>query len=695
MLKVQIAVAATLLVVLPAAAAAQEPPAQASEAEGVISYTPADFAAARPNTALDMLNRLPGFSVDGGENVRGFAGAAGNVLVDGQRPTTKSDNVFNILSRIPIGQVARVDVIRGGAPGIDMQGRTIVANVITSRTDAFQQVVSVGGFVFTETGKALPELNYEATRRSGEHELSFQLNRGAQFDDSQGDATRTTVNLLTGDTLVEDSFNEADGAFHSGRLNYKGPLLGGVFSANGLLTASDWKNESRFFSASTDETFINRSSDNGGEIGLNYRRPLASRLELELIGLSKLTIGDSYSTGLANGSSSIFLSDSEAGESIGRTVLHYEHSPNLSFEGGGEVAFNYREQTIALTVDDTAIPLPASDVRVEELRGEAFVQSTWRINPQYSLEAGLRVEQSTISQSGDTALERTFTYPKPRLLATWAPRESDQFRFRVEREVGQLNFRQFASNVNLNTTVLSAGNAELKPDQTWAYEVAYERRFWDNGAVVLTYRHEDIADVADTAPFLILVDANGDGVPDDADLDGLPDEQLVSGPGNIGDGENDVFALNLTLPLKRLGVEGGEFKIAGTYQYGQVMDPLTGDMRRISNDRPYRVNLSYRHDLPARHLTFSGTWFTGWSQRYYLLNEYEIDELRNYWEASVEYKPTPGFTLSVGVDNMVPYTFKMERHIFDGPRDTGSEAFIRTERRESQVILNGRLRWAF
>ena len=82
--------ASILAVVLATPGFAQEATAPlaetAAEQQGVISYTPADFAAARPNTALDMINRLPGFAFDGGDSVRGFAGAAGNVLIDGQRP---------------------------------------------------------------------------------------------------------------------------------------------------------------------------------------------------------------------------------------------------------------------------------------------------------------------------------------------------------------------------------------------------------------------------------------------------------------------------------------------------------------------------------------------------------------------------------------------------------------------------------
>src|SRR5688500_13475011 len=50
---------------------------------GVIRYDPSFFAAFNPNTAGDMVLRLPGFALDTGAEVRGFAGAAGNVLIDG------------------------------------------------------------------------------------------------------------------------------------------------------------------------------------------------------------------------------------------------------------------------------------------------------------------------------------------------------------------------------------------------------------------------------------------------------------------------------------------------------------------------------------------------------------------------------------------------------------------------------------
>lgn len=682
-----------LLVAIGAPCAAQEP-GGAADRQGVIAYTPADFAASRPNTALDMINRLPGFTLDGGDQVRGFAGAAGNVLIDGQRPTSKSERLTDTLARIPIGQVERIDIVRGGAAGIDMQGRTVIANVIRRKTDAFQQAATLTGFVFTGTGHTLPGWSYEATRRSGDHQVDFALSRGVSYDDSVGRGTRTTVDAATGKvTLLQRSFTEADGVPYTARGGYKGPLAGGVFSANGQIGTDEFKDEEHFFSATTDERFMSRSANDKGEIGLNYKRPLARKFEVEVLGLSRLAEGSSVSTGDVNGSSSRFEANSTSGETIGRGILRYTASPTLSFEGGGEGAYNFRKQQVALTQNGLPVALPASDVKVEETRGEGFLQGTWRPSAKFQLEAGVRVEQSTITETGDTPLERSFTYPKPRILATWSPTKNDQFRFRVEREVGQLDFEDFISNADLNSGVLNAGNAELRPDKRWVYEIALEKRFWSTGAVVLTLRHEDIADVVDRLPFLVAVDANGDGVPDDANMDGAPDRQLVSGVGNIGDGTNDALLLNLTVPLGKLGIKGGEFKVNAEFQSGHVHDPETSERRNISGQRPNDVHVSYRQDLPEWNLSYGFNWYPGWSERRYLLEEVDALDLHQFWGSFVEYKPTPGFTLRAEINNFDPYRLTIQRRIFNERRRTGGIATIETETRKSQVIGMLRARW--
>lgn len=664
---------------------AEAPPA-ADAQQGVIVFTPADFAASRPNTAVDLLNRLPGFTLDTGETVRGFAGAAGNVLVDGQRPTIKTESLTDYLARITIGQIERVELIRGGAPGIDMQGRSVIANIVRKSADSFTQIAELSDVLYTGNGHNLPAWKYQATRIANGRQYEIQLSRGLNYDDSPGGPDRRTTRYFDGTpTLVEKEDSEGDGAVHTARVGYKGPLFGGKLTLSALGSQDDFKDESQFFSPTTAARYSSRGSNDRGEISANYTRDLTSKLSVETLALSKLARGEGRDIGRDSGGDQLFTVNAEAGESIARGVLRYAWSPKLALEGGGEVAFNYREQSIGLTINGAPVALPAAHVRVEETRGEGFVQATWRPLKKWSFEAGVRTETSTISQSGDTTLERSFVYPKPRFLATWSPTENDQIRFRVEREVGQLDFRQFVSNVSLNSGVLTAGNADLEPDKRIIYEAAFEKRFWKTGAAVLTLRHEDVTDVADQKPFTVLVDDNGDGVPDDANLDGVPDTRLVAGPGNIGDGTNDTLLFNLTLPLDGIGIKGGELKFDTQWTRSEVTDPLTRTARRFSDQRPDSIQIDYRQDLPAWKLSYGFGWFDGWSERTFRLREIDHRHLDKFVTSFVEYKPTPRLTLRGEINNAPPYTFFIERQVYDGPRNTGNLTFIETEQRNSQV----------
>jgi hypothetical protein len=85
--------------VLAQAAAAAVPAAVPVQPQGVISYPASFFADKQVANAYEMLNRIPGFSLDTGDSVRGFEGAAGNVLIDGQRPTSWSASTSSAAAR--------------------------------------------------------------------------------------------------------------------------------------------------------------------------------------------------------------------------------------------------------------------------------------------------------------------------------------------------------------------------------------------------------------------------------------------------------------------------------------------------------------------------------------------------------------------------------------------------------------------
>src|ERR1043166_140167 len=222
-----------------AAAQAQPAPADAPQS-GVLVYPASYFADARPNTAYDMISRLPGFTFDDGNSARGFAGTAGNVLIDGQRPTSKSDDLQSILLRIPASDVERIELIRGGAPGIDMQGRTVLANVIRKKVDSTKIVADVSDNLFLGDHHTIPSASVQFTQHSGDSTYEGSLTRIANYDDSVGKGFHKVPDGAPADVLHPAP--RPTGKGFGGQLTGAAtvPLFGGQFKANLSLLASNW-----------------------------------------------------------------------------------------------------------------------------------------------------------------------------------------------------------------------------------------------------------------------------------------------------------------------------------------------------------------------------------------------------------------------------------------------------------------------
>lgn len=666
----------TLAAAAPDAAAVAPPPVL----EGAIPYPAAFFASASPATAMDMIERLPGFAFDGGSGVRGFGGAAGNVLIDGERPTSKTDDLESILKRIPASQVERVDLIRGGAPGIDMQGKTVIANVVRKKGTATTGVfVVVNGFIYD--GRQEPGIRFEGTRRTDDTLLEGSLVVASYLDDGSGDGPYSLRDATTGNLIEKAKLNtEGDGTQAVATGAYAFPLAGGRFRANARVM------NDRFFYGERDN-FIpgpafatDRESDDKwqGELGADWTREMGPRTRFHGLFLQQWKTED-YAADFIQAPDAISFSNSrKIGESVGRATLNFTLSDSLSFETGAEGAFNWLESETSLIVNGGAINLPAANVRVEETRGEVFGTATWKPGSRLTIETGLRFEASKISSSGDVVLEKTLQFAKPRLLVTWSPNDKDQVRLRVEREVGQLDFGQFVASSSLNTGVITAGNPDLDPQQNWVYELAYERRFWDTGSVTFMLRHFDFTDVIDSMPIY----PSGGGAP-------------FAAPGNIGDGFRDAALVNFTLPLDRLGLKGAQLKGDASIRRSEVTDPTTGDIRRISGEHPTDWDLTYTQDVPSLHLNWGINAYGGWRERYYRFDQIETVKLRTFVAPFVEWKPRPDLMLRLELQNITSRDLAKYQFNYPGPRNTNAFDSIGSRRYENGPIVYVKLRKTF
>ena len=365
-----------------------------------------------------------------------------------------------------------------------------------------------------------------------------------------------------------------------------------------------------------------------------------------------------------------FESVGENSETILRALVRNERSSSLTFEVGAEMAYNMLDVSQAYSVGGVAVPLPSASVKVEETRGEAFSKATWRLRPNLTLEGGLRLEASTISQSGDANLEKSFFYAKPRLLATWTPMPNNQLRFRFERELGQLDFGDFAASAELSEDNVYGGNVDLEPEQRWISELTYERRFLGDGIVSVGYRHDEIIGVIDRLPL-----PNG-----------------LSATGNIGDGTLDQLAVNLVLPLSKVGFSGGKFGFRNTWNSARVTDPTTFEERRISGVRASQAVISVSQDIASWKTNWSIAWLPRLGQGSYDPDQTFIWRGSDYWELAAEYKPTA--TLSIRAQLNLWDDFNTRRTVYAN-RTTRPVAYVEERFIDPRTFFQVRLRKTF
>ncbi|WP_298163233.1 TonB-dependent siderophore receptor [Brevundimonas sp.] len=658
---------------------ASSPPATAEGVSGVMSYEAGFFANASPTTALDMIARVPGFTmIETEEDVRGLSGATGNVLIDGQLPAAKSVSLRNFLQRIPADTVERIDLIRGGAPGIDMQGQAVVVNVIriggaysTAAMQASAKVypdASVGTQVRFEAGRNWDDFSLQGALSTREERIQsdggegpFSLRRpgGEIFED--------------GDFLADNWNHEIEGSL-SGELT-RGP---GTLRVNAALSLGKTERNESYETISTTAGPIREVAESdfesdGGEISAAYQRRLSD------LWLSEVLLVQTYERDVeVSGVSGRRAPENNnevavASETIGRATAVFEPSDTFRLELTAEGAFNSLDVESARTSGGLPVVLPVANVLIEESRAEGAALASWSPRDGFDLELSGRFETSTISLTGDAEQEKSLSFFKPRLLASWQVRPDTQLRFRLEREVGQLNFEDFAASSDVSEGVVSAGNPDLEPEVADVVEFTIEQRFWDRGALVLTLRHDEVGDVVDLIPINRLFDA----------------------PGNIGDGTRDAVTVSLTVPLERLGLSGGLLRFNGTRRWSSVTDPVTGEDRRISRERPFEGTFLLSRDVPAWNSSFFLEGDLPYSETSYRLRQVQRLDQSGWWKVYWEWRARPDLAFRFQIDNFTSRERTRTRTLFTGPRDKADVSAIESRSATFDPFFFMRLRKTF
>jgi len=662
----------------------------------VVTYPAGFFARYQPNTALEMVNQVPGFLLDDGGDERGFGGSVGNVLINDRYPSAKQDSPSQILQRIPAAQVERIELIRGQVREIDLLGRPVVLNLVLVEEAEAAIRWEAGVRKNFELSPLAPNGGISISDRAG----SWNYNLGADGRKASfADPGRRDIYDATG-TLVEQRFEDHEGwGFNANTylvasrevgdtLVHVNSSLGAEIRTEELLTDNIPQMAG---SLPSSDRLVRKRRNLRFEFGADAERSLGKELTGKAILLYFQLDQEPEVTQRRFdelGDETLFRraeTEAKTTETIGRLEFGWSRFENHVLQLNVEATRNVIDSELVQTVDDgmglMIVPVPGANTRVEETRGDILLNDTWT-RGRIKFEYGIGYETSTITQTGDAEEKRSFSFIKPRASLTYSANPKRQTQLRLAREVSQLDFSDFVSASVFEEDDLALGNPSLKPESTWIAQLSEEWRFGELGVVKITAFHHWIADVEDLLPFVPPVPPPGD-------------EQFEV-PGNIGDGRRWGVELETTIPLDATGLAGSRLDAKLRWQDSTVTDPVTGEDRVLSsepgssqdiafrNENEYAILLNFRQDLEAAKIAWGLDYRQRAERPLFKVNELEVYDEGTQFNAFIETTRWWGIKMRLTLNNITDVADYRDRIIYEAERSLSPVAF-----REIRRLTNG------
>lgn len=633
-----------------------------SAQESQRSYDAAFFERFAPQTALEMVARVPGFILEDADEERGLSQGGTNVLVNGRPITGKGETAATQIAQIAAANVVRMEVIDAGT--LDLPGFSgIVLNIVTQRS--------------TIAGSWLWEPQWRARNEAatGNGNITVSGSRGKIDFTAAFDALMVRAGFFGPETLTN-----ADGAVFETRdeslvIRGEQPELSGSIrwrqSEDQILNAKasiDRLNVNRPQISRTMavgprgvdslNTAINGQDQTNFRFDTDYTFPVFGGA-LKLIGFADIQDADA-STRLAivdgDGiriSSRRFDEQSVRQEGVLRFEQNWEVRKGRSWQLGGEAVYNALDLETQFREFSVADPLEVVfqsdlDTKIEEARGEVTIAHRRRLSPKLDLQTSIGAEASTIKQG---TVERDFFRPKGFVSLNATPTKDWTLTGRVSREVGQIDFRDFAASVSLFEEVVRENNPALVPQQNWAFQARAERRFRGGHVASLEGRHELITDLVDRIP----LGAEGDAI------------------GNIDEARRTRLTAVATLLGAPIGLSGAQLDLRGVWQWSSLEDPIEGFDRDIADLRTLDLRAEFRHDIENTQWACGG-----------VLRTQNIAPL--YQSTLVRFRNIPGGGLTPGENTL----FIEHKDVFGLRIRAELSEFLEQEADFSRVIYAGR-----
>jgi hypothetical protein len=639
-------------------------------------YGPADFAQFAPKNAADMVRQVPGFQIRDNENQRGLGQATGNVLFNGQRPSTKGDSLFTLLSRIPADNVDRVEIVDGASldiPGLSGQVANVVYRSSEGVTGQFRWMGEARAYyadpLFTRAGISL-------SGKTGELEYELGLDNTNAGRSSAGGETLILNGAGSVIEVRDDVWRSRfDAPKASAKLTWARPG-GDVGHLNGHYQRQYFRYDEigeRTSPAQPDTLRVvtDRNDTWNYEVGGDYEFALGPG-RMKTIGLRRFShepFSQTVVTTFADGAAATGDRFQQTGD-LGETIARAEYSWKMlggDWQMSGEGAFNTLDNVAGLFTlhpsgDFVEVPFPGGSGGVSEDRYEGLLSFGRKLTDKFSVQITGGAEHSTIMQTGPGGLTRSFFRPKGSLSLSWTPSATLDMSLKIRRRVLQLSFYDFLARAFLNDSNQNASNADLRPQQDWSYEGEINKKLGAWGSQQFRFIYRNVEDKVEIIP----LSGGGEAI------------------GNIDKSWAAAIVSTSTIKFDPLGLRG--VKLDGTIvlQTSRLRDPFTGLKRQWNGFVDRQAFATLRHDIP------DSDWAWGAEASYNrVLPRYRSNSVDRIWEGPtfatlfLENKDIAGLTVRGEVGNILGARSYRDRTVWTGLRDQSPVAFV--EQRDRRI----------
>ena len=628
--------------------------AEKTQAPTNSNYTANFFAQYQPQSALDMIEKLPGFTFDGGDNARGFGGNAGNVLIDGARPTSKSGGLAGALKRIPAAQIMRIEILRGGVGAGEASGQSIVANVVkfddvTSGTWAVK-------FRRSPDGTTKPNIEAAVSTKVGLWNVAFDIDLG------QGPNSRTAkiteFDQYDQEVMQENEQQAQLGQFAFSNTQFDREFDNAKLTLNGRIGTDTWSSQliRDIVDTSIAQTSVNtwwqldeRSTYKIAELGVDWVESFddwkwhsLGLFQQEDSAYRNMT-QDTESNVLTNVSN--FSQNKLQQEFILRNTYGYTGVNQFKPEFGVEFANNTLEAELDFIADGIEQALANANVTVEELRGELFASFVYVFTQEVTFEGGITAEFSQIEVSGGNAKKQQFEFLKPRLAVNYKLSNELSLSLEAQHSVGQLNFNDFAASSSAEDERDISGNSDLVPEQVSQVSATMDWRFSEKGSVKVELYHHWHDDILEA----IFLESGGAGI------------------GNAGDSRMWGFDTHINLPIDSI-IDNGLVEINYNYRDTEFFDSIINRNRKTSYYLPHNLYVQFRQDLTELKMAWGLEYYNHFTEKAYYVDEIATFEGNDRFRLFVETSYIDGLKIQLEVDNANTGEFTRTRTFYDDNR---------------------------